>query len=172
MIPKSDRDDLRREAERLGARRVLEFGPGHSTYAFLEAGCGVVTLEHDSYWRHKARRKFGNDKRVKIVPYVNKPTVLVPHGALGETPFDLAFVDSPQGVSKPGHVTHPGQEGLSRCNTMRFALGVAPVVLLHDAQRRGEQATLERLANEGFGIEQVSRRIARVLAPVGAHAAA
>lgn len=168
MIPKSDLNDLRREAKRLGAEHVLEFGPGFSTYAFLEAGCQVVTLEHSPYWHGKAQHRFKDDERVKIVPYMNLRVIYAPK--VEGMRFDLAFVDSPQGVSKPGHVVHRGQEGLSRYNTMRFALEAAPVVLLHDANRRGERATLKKLVGAGYRVELIGKRIARVLQPVEAHA--
>lgn len=171
MFPRGDRQILRQEAERLGARRVLEFGPGHSTGAFLDAGCRVVTLEHDAYWFEKARHRFRDEARVEIGAYANRPLVSVPNGALGGKGFDLAFVDSPVGVTRPGYVAHPGQRRLSRYNTMQFALRVAPVVLLHDAQRSGERNTLKKLARRGYRVERVGKRIARILQPVGANAA-
>lgn len=36
-----------------GVKRVMEFGPGASSYAFLEMGCQLVSYEHDEAWIQK-----------------------------------------------------------------------------------------------------------------------
>ena len=42
------------EAERIKAKSVLEFGPGYSTFAWIEAGCDpIVCLEHDKGWSER-----------------------------------------------------------------------------------------------------------------------
>jgi hypothetical protein len=53
-------------------------------------------------------------------------------------------------------VAHPGQEDCSRLNTCLAALKLAPVVLLHDAIRPLERATLGRLELAGHKVEWVA----------------
>lgn len=157
----ADRGTLRLEVERLGAKRVLEFGPGLSTFAFLDAGASVTTLEHEDVWYARAQSKFGDMLRVKVLRYANEPVIEVPE--LNGDRFDLAFVDSPQGT-RHARVEHLGQEGMSRKNTVAYALTKAPVVLLHDAHRPGERRTLKLFADEGFPVELIGerQRIARI----------
>ena len=147
-------DTLVREAR--GARRVLEFGPGHSTQAFIDAGVPeVVSLEHDPKWLDRMFERFKHEPSVHVLPYRNTPVI---DGDLGS--FDLAFVDSPVGHDR-GRVEHPGQEGCARLNTLTFALQHARVVLLHDAGRPGEQRSLERC---GYEWEMITPRIAKICA--------
>ncbi|WP_196258575.1 hypothetical protein [Pelagibacterium limicola] len=145
-----------------GAASVLEFGPGGSTFAFIEAGVKrIVTCEHDAGWLDKARSRFAEHSAVSVHLYQNAPNVTV-EGLSARAKFDLAFVDSPPG--NRFRVEHEGQEGLSRFNTLAFAIRRAPVVLLHDAGRDGEQASLARLAAMGHGVEILAGRgnIARI----------
>lgn len=143
-------------------KTLLEFGPGFSTYLFLCAGVErIVSCEHDPRWLTIARELFASDERVTIVPYANTPVVALNVGA--ET-FDAAFVDSPKGNAK-ARVVHPGQEDMSRYNTLRAALIHAPVAFLHDAKRPLEQATLARLLAQGvaeWDLLETKRGIARL----------
>jgi hypothetical protein len=142
------------EAKRINAMRVLEFGPGNSTLAWIEAGCDeIVSLEHNAKWMGIAKDKLGSHSNVCLMSYQNAPEIEV--SGLGGT-FDLAFVDSPPGVDLKSGTRFPGQENCSRLNTLLFALSRAPVVLLHDARRPGEQATLDRIRNCGtYNIEMI-----------------
>lgn len=142
------------ETRRLDPKRVVEFGPGFSTYAFIEMDVAeIVGLEHDSFWFDKQQQRFQDYPQVKIFPYWNEaPVARVPEG-LGE--FDLALVDSPKGYAG-ARVVHPGQEDCSRLNTCLAALKMAPIVLLHDASRGLERATLSRLEREGHLVEFIA----------------
>lgn len=136
------------------AKRVLEIGPGISTFALLEAGVEeIVTLEHDPTWYDKAVEDFKEYPQVKVGRYQDLPVAtcdLAP-----DEQFDLALVDSPKGFTKPVlnvegvRVAHPGMEDCSRLNTCILALKHAPVVLLHDAYRPLERATVGRLSAMG-----------------------
>lgn len=144
-----------------GAASVLEFGPGCSTFAFIEAGARcIVTCEHDAHWLTKAKGRFENYPHVTVLPYRNEPTVAVV--GMGDWHFDLAFVDSPPGNRH--RIEQPGQEGKSRLNTVLYALDRADVVLLHDAHRPGERASLMWLQAQDYGIEILPGRgnIARI----------
>jgi len=88
---------LLKEAERIGARKVLEFGPGNSTLAWVEEGCTeITTLEHQRQWLQVARQKLGHYRNVNIMAYQNKPVIEIPE--LNGKHFDLIFVDSPVGI--------------------------------------------------------------------------
>jgi hypothetical protein len=136
------------EAKRVNAMRVLEFGPGNSTLAWIEAGCDeIVSLEHNQKWMAVAKDKLsGMHPDLRLLSYKNAPEIEV--SGLSGT-FDLAFVDSPPGVDLKSGTRFPGQENCSRFNTLSFALKCAPVVLLHDAKRPGEQETLKRIRDYG-----------------------
>jgi hypothetical protein len=143
-----------------GAKSVLEFGPGISTYAFIEAGVErIVSLEYIAEWRFECEQKFKDYPQVRIGSFQNLP---VATGDLGEDEtFDLAFVDSPKGnwfhvQNRPGvREALKGQEDCSRLNTCVLALKHAPVVYLHDAYRAYERATLGRLSGMGHKIDYV-----------------
>lgn len=144
-----------------GVVGVLEFGPGGSTFAFIEAGAqSIVTCEHDGAWLEKAKKRFAGHPQVEVLRYRNEPQVTVE--GMGNWHFDLAFVDAPAGNRH--RIEQPGQEGRSRLNTLLYALDRAAVALLHDAHRPGERASLEWLRAHGHTVEILPGRgnIARV----------
>lgn len=158
-----DAETFKAEIDRIGAKSVLEFGPGDSTQVFLDLGIErVVTCEHKEKWLEEAKKRFGSEPRVKVVSYTDTVPVTVPD--LGDEKFDLALVDSPQGFY-PMRVAHKGMEDCSRLNTCLFALERAKVVLLHDATRPLERGTLGRLWAAGYHFEFIKIRdigIARI----------
>jgi hypothetical protein len=143
--------------EAKGKKRILEFGPGCSTWAFIEAGCEeIVTCEYDDAFFNSAKEQFKDYPQVKVVRFWDEPEAR--SEAQGE--FDLALVDSPKGYKNlpgltpsGGRAKHPGQEDCSRLNTCLLALQHAPIVLLHDAHRPLERGTLCRLSSLGHKIE-------------------
>jgi hypothetical protein len=151
-----------------GAKTALEFGPGVSTFALIEAGVEkIVTLEHNAEWFDKAVEQFKDYPQVEISQYYDEPVVL----AGVEEDFDIAFVDSPKGhthkvIEALGvRKVHQGQEDCSRLNTCLFALDRAPIVYLHDAYRPLERGTLGRLNALGHRFEYIAptkRGIARI----------
>lgn len=141
--------------EATGKKRALEFGPGNSTWALVEAGCEhIVTCEFDPEWREVAKEKFKDYPQVQVIPFEDEPEAKA--DISGE--FDIAFVDSPKGYKHqiPGvkgtRKKHPGQEDCSRFNTCVLALKHAPLVLLHDAARPLERGTLGRLSAMGHKV--------------------
>jgi hypothetical protein len=136
-----------------GKKRVLEFGPGCSTWAFIEAGCEeIVTCEYKDDFLQSAKEQFKDYPQVKVVRFWDEPEAR----SEAEGEFDLALVDSPKGyknipgVTPPGsRKKHLGQEDCSRLNTCLLALQHAPIVLLHDAARPLERGTLCRLSSLG-----------------------
>lgn len=153
QIPPGDRAAILGEVERLSARSVLEFGPGASTRVFLDAGVErIVTCEYSDRWLRTAERDWRDEPRVEVRRFLNDPQASVGGPALEA--FDLAFVDSPVGDRHREKLA--GQRDCSRLNTTRLALLHAPVVLLHDCHRPGEQATLERVKAEGHRVRVLS----------------
>jgi hypothetical protein len=142
--------------EATGVKSALEFGPGISTLALIEAGVErIVTLEHDPIWFDKAVKQFKDYPQVEVRPYKDEPVV----EADVEGKFDIAFVDSPKGFVhmvrgvEGSRKKHPGQEDCSRLNTCLFALKHAPIVYLHDAFRPLERGTLGRLNRMGHTVK-------------------
>jgi hypothetical protein len=138
-----------------GVSSVVEFGPGYSTFAFIEAGVPeIVGLEHDDQWFDLQTQRFEGYDHVTIGRYWNTgPVATVPDDVSAKR-FDIAFVDSPKGY-KAHRLVHEGQADCSRLNTCLAALELAPIVYLHDSQRPLERCTLSRLNALGHATEQL-----------------
>jgi hypothetical protein len=145
-LPAEDYAILLREA--MGKKSVLEFGPGFSTYAFIEAEVPrILCLEYLDKYFDFAKERFKDFPQVEIGRFWDEPD------ARGEVEgqFDLALVDSPKGYAG-ARTAHPGQKDCSRLNTCLLALKHSPVVLLHDAYRPLERGTLGRLSAMGHKV--------------------
>jgi hypothetical protein len=146
------------ECQRVGARNILEFGPGISTLALIESGAErVVTCEYQDRWLASAQELLKGHPQVSVHRYHNEIDVRVSGLASGKE-FDFAFVDSPLGSPSRNVIRHPGQEECNRLNTALFALDRSPVVVMHDAKREGEGYTLARLAALGHRITLIDTR--------------
>lgn len=115
-------------------KRVVEFGPGDSTLAFLEAGCTVLAAEHDDAWRRLAIDRFSRDPGVEVISYEDVPGCGFPR--LDWMP-DLVFVDGPPSSGPNG-----------RWHTLRWAMQHADTVVIHDACRDAEKELLSRAVTE------------------------
>jgi hypothetical protein len=145
-LPRDDYDILVSEGK--GKQSVLEFGPGFSTFAFIEAGVPrILCCEYLEKWREISKERFKDYPQVEIIPFEDKPEAEAPIVGV----FGLALVDSPKGYAG-ARTIHPGQEDCSRLNTCLLALKHAPVVLLHDAFRPLERGTLGRLSQMGHKV--------------------
>jgi hypothetical protein len=143
-LPREDYDLLLAQAK--GKQSVLEFGPGFSTYAFIEAEVPrILCCEYLDKWTEISRERFKDYSQVEIIRFMDEPTA---RADIGDEQFDIAHVDSPKGYAG-ARTIHPGQEDCSRLNTCLLALKHAPVVLLHDATRPLERGTLGRLNQLG-----------------------
>src|SRR5690554_211039 len=102
-----DYQALMDECHRLKARSVLEFGPGASTLALVEAGVErIVTLEHSPNWRILAEERLAGHSAVTVLPYEN--TRVIDRELLAGVAFDVAFVDSPVGIEARSAIRFPG----------------------------------------------------------------
>ena len=134
-----------------GKQSVLEFGPGASTWAFIDANVPkIVSCEFKKKWYQKAEKEF--KKRIQLLHF--EPTQMplqIPE--LENTQFDLVFVDSPPGVQTKHAIHIPNYEGFSRINTLLFALGCSDTIFLHDVHREGEQASLQLVKRLGYHVK-------------------
>lgn len=149
VFPADDLAILQQSAE--DCKSILEFGPGVSTDAFINAGCQrIATCEHIDKWFHVAVERFKDYPQVTVYRYMNSHEVTIP-GLDPSERFDIAFVDSPIGAPK-NRVKIKGQEGCSRLNTLLYAMNHAYVVYLHDVYREAEQASLEYASRLGWNV--------------------
>ncbi len=132
---------LLRFALERGIKNVVEFGPGDSSLAFLDAGCRVVSYEHDAAYARQARERFAAFSGIEIRACAKDGVPVVE-----ELPFppDLIFVDGP-----------PCEQGaeVSRLAQCEWALATGAIVILHDALRHQEQETLRQLTASGLMME-------------------
>ncbi len=61
---------LRGCVERLGVRRVFEFGTGQSTHLFLAAGCTVTAVEDSAVWLAETEGKMDAMARERFTPHL------------------------------------------------------------------------------------------------------
>lgn len=112
----ADHENLMQALDRFQPRRVLEFGPGASTLAFVEHGVAHVdAYEDDPAYMRVHLERLGMYPAVHLHPYVV--------GAVPEVSaqrYDVAFVDGPR---------HTG----TRLPILHLARRCAEVVLCHDA---------------------------------------
>lgn len=145
-ISEQEYDGLVQFARQARIRRVLEFGPGASTWAFVEAGCEVVSLEYQQKWFEHYRREFAQHPQVQVIQFHNQPTISVPQ--LREQQFDLGFVDSPVGALYKHY---------ARMNACEFVADRTNRWMLHDAQRAGERNTLSAFQGRGWVVEYLEQ---------------
>jgi hypothetical protein len=151
VLKQEDLDYFKFEIASLGAKSILEFGPGASTEFFLGLGLQVTTIEHMQRWYEVAKEQFKDRPNVRVLKGEDEVPFRV-EGMGSYERFDLAFVDAPQGY-QPLRKAHEGYEDCSRFNTTLLALQHAPVVLLHDVVRPLERGTLNRLNRMGYKVQ-------------------
>jgi len=126
-----------------GIKRVLEFGPGVSTIAFLNAGCEVVSIEENPTHFQNAKRTLVSPKCTLLL---GAPPAISHHPAIAARQFDLAFVDGPEAKGP-----------LPRLHSIQASMQSAPIIMLHDANRAGEKATIaEIMKGGGWKLEHFS----------------
>ncbi|QDT40358.1 Glycosyl transferase family 2 [Gimesia alba] len=123
-------------------RRVLEFGPGASTWAFLQAGCEVISLEYQEKWYQHYCKIFEDQPQVQILKFDNQPELHIPE--LENKIFDFGFIDSPEGTLGKHY------KKFSRLNSCEIVATKTPLWMLHDANRPGEKDTLAVFIERGW----------------------
>jgi glycosyltransferase involved in cell wall biosynthesis len=121
-------------------RQVIEFGPGVSTLAFLRAGCAVVSVEDNPRHFQEAQRGLWAPDCALLL---GSPPAIMEHPAISGRTFDLAFVDGPAAKGP-----------LPRLHSVQAAMSLAPVVMIHDANRPGERAAIaEMMKDSAWSLE-------------------
>jgi len=146
-ISRDEYDALVEFARKHRIRRVLEFGPGASTWALLEAGCHVVSLEYQHRWFEHFRQVFSQHPEVRVIQYDNLPEICVPE--LNGQRFDFGLVDSPEGQLGRHY------RRFARLNACEFVAARTDQWMLHDAQRPGERETLTVFEEKGWKIRSL-----------------
>lgn len=100
---------------KLGARRVLEFGPGSSTLALIEGGAEtIVTCEDSPEWaevyEERLARRFPEIVRLHRYNWPEGKRLSIP--AISRLRFDLALIDGPLGTERRPEVL---RYALARC---------------------------------------------------------
>ena len=133
-----------------GMDSVLEFGPGSSTWAFVEAGVrNIVSCEFDPRWLEKTRVEFEGYADVLEFDQTQYP-LIIPR--VEAQTFDLILVDSPVGLHGKKTPRFKGYEDCSRWNTMCWAIEHSDLIFLHDAHRPGEKETLRKVEQLGYTV--------------------
>ena len=127
----------------LGLNAVLEFGPGSSTWAFIEANVKeIISYEFDKRWLEETKTRFDGMVDIRYFDHTRFPLIL--DGAEHDW-FDLILVDSPVGLHGKKTPRFDGYENCSRWNTLEWAIRHTDHILLHDAHRDGEQESIKRV---------------------------
>ena len=134
-----------------GKQSVLEFGPGASTWAFIDAGVlDIVSCENNDRYFEIAKGKFKD--RVTLVKFdAGQFPLKIPE--IDDREFDLVLVDAPIGAQAKQTIVIPDWEGYSRINSLIYALGKSDHIFLHDAHREGEQNSLEVVRRLGYNVK-------------------
>lgn len=137
-------------------KSVLEFGPGISTCAFIEAGVEeIVCCESQDGWLKHYENWIKNNSHI-----INSKITLLPFDdcvyplsipSIDHLKFDMAFVDSPRGHKGQFH-KFKGYESCSRFATTMYAIQHSDHVFLHDVNRDGEKETLKFIEKLGYKI--------------------
>jgi predicted O-methyltransferase YrrM len=129
---------LSRWCQEQGIRKVLEFGPGASSYAFVGAGCDLHSYEADASWLRKHRLHLGILTSLSLLSADSLPTS-------SELPFipDVVMVDGP---------AYRQGDAYSRRKECAWAMDLCGRFFLHDTKRLGERATLEDYQEKHFHV--------------------
>jgi len=151
--------------------KVIEFGPGASSCAFLDASCDVHSYECDANWLTK------HQSAMRALDFVFPRTEC--HEMMSATPeqpftssrsktptYDVTFLPSDQTPSEADLPFHPDLilvdgppyiqgEKYSRLQACLFSIKLSGRIILHDAYRKGEKNTLELLRNQGYHIQVI-----------------
>jgi hypothetical protein len=122
----------------LGAKRILEFGPGSSTLALIEGGATHIdTCEDQADWAevYEDRLQGKYPSIVHVRRFVNADPLSIP--AIDDERYDLALIDGPLGTQQRGPAI---RYSMARCT--------AVLVPTEDRNRyfRGEIAAIAEAA--------------------------
>ena len=141
-VPDQDLGCLLRYIKTNSIEFVYEFGCGKSTLELAKVGVIVVSFEtHLAYARSVAQ--FICQQQINPTPSIYHYTEDLKFSTTAATlpKAPLCFVDGPKGTSS-----------LSRLTAIKLACNLAQVVILHDAERPGEQESIEEMIRIGWQV--------------------
>jgi len=141
-IGRSDYPELVKFVRENKVKKILEFGPGGSTWAFLENDCEIYSGEFSRDFYKEAREEFKDFPNVHLIHLKMAHHLDIPK--IKGKKFDLCFVDAPVGRR---------YLYFSRLNTCLYAMQVTDTIILHDAHRTKEQMTIRFLKDMGWEVE-------------------
>ena len=126
-------------------KNIVEFGPGTSTFAFLETDphINIVTLETSRKWKKYYDAKFQRYRNIKVVLFKNGRQIRLPKGC--RSSFEMAFVDGPPARGET--------KGPARMQACEFCENITNLIMFHDAEREGERKTLEIMKEKGWKVK-------------------
>jgi len=140
---------LARWCEENRIRRVIEFGPGASSFVWIGAGCQVYAYESAPSWLNQHRLHIRNRCELFLLLEADLPK-------MNELPWkpDVVMVDGP-----------PFREGqrFSRKAQCAWAMELCGRFFLHDSHRCGEIETLKDYQNEHYHILTIPSKKGLVL---------
>lgn len=144
---------------------VLEFGPGSSTFAFVEAQVQqIYSCEHDDRWMQRAKEMFSEYPQIKLLSFDHRQFPLIIEEVESKW-FDLILVDAPVGLHGKSTPRFARHENCSRWNTLKWAITHSDCVLLHDAKREGEKESLKKITelfNHNVEVFDTEKGIAKI----------
>jgi len=115
-------------------KSVLEFGPGISTYCFLDNNCLVDSIECNEKWYNIYDSTFASYKNITVIYNNYQKEGFLNIENIENKTYDIVFVDSP-----------PAQAPFARLNTLLYAFTKSKTVLIHDYRRGAEQNSIKLL---------------------------
>lgn len=152
-ITKNDYYELVRFARENNVKTVLEFGPGASTWAFLETDSNVWSIEYEPKFAEIAKDTFKEFDEVRVFHIRMNHSIETPEEIKGRK-FDLCLVDSPFG----GYYKY-----FARLNSCIYAMEVTDTILVHDSKRKKDQMTLRFLEDSGWRLRFLNRRKSKLV---------
>lgn len=141
--------------------RVFEYGMGGSTLFFLDKGCDVVSVDHDSSWEETVRRQIPDG--AKWQGYVVAPQAIQEKSDQDESRCRSSFPGY-EGLSFDDYIqvinSYPDKyfdvilvDGRSRCAAMRLAkskLSSSGLLILDNAERPRYFEVIKELISDGW----------------------
>lgn len=152
-ITKNDYLELVKFVSDNGLKTVLEFGPGASTWAFLETECAVWSIEYEPKFAKIAEGTFKGFDNVRVFCVPMTHPIQTPREIEGKR-FDMCLVDSPFG----GYYRY-----FARLNSIIYAMAVTDTILVHDSKRKKDRMTLRFLEDSGWNLRYLNRRKSKLV---------
>lgn len=115
-------------------RNILEFGPGISTYSFIENSCIIDSIEFSEKWYKEYKNIFSKYNKVNIIYNNFQKEGFIDIPEISNKYYDMVFIDSPPGIFP-----------FSRLNTLLYSFKKSKVILIHDYNRKSEKNSIDIL---------------------------